>query len=56
MHYPIIEQKIYTKLSISNRIGKYIEGFMSALVSFLVKEDDLSIQDLGEIMKKIEDE
>jgi BlaI family penicillinase repressor len=56
VYYPIIEKKVYTKLSVSHLIGKYFEGSMSELVSFLVKEDDLSIKDLGEIIKKLENE
>jgi len=56
VYFTIIAKKEYTKLSVSNLIGKYFEGSMSELVSFLVKEDDLSIKDLGEIIKKLESE
>ena len=54
-YYSIIDKDSYSKFSIKSLVSGYFEGSMNNLVSFLVKEDDLSIQDLSSLMKKLED-
>lgn len=56
VYFPLIEKRAYTKASLTNLIGNYFGGSMSELVSFLVKEDDLSLKDLGEIIQQLEEE
>ena len=55
-YFPIIEKKAYTKSSLSNLVSNYFDGSANSLVSFLVKEKDLTIKELGEIMKQLEKE
>ena len=54
VYFPIVDKKAYTKFSISKLVGNYFEGSMNELVSFLVKENDLSIKDLGKIIHQLE--
>jgi len=54
VYFPMIDKKEYTKFSISKLVGNYFEGSMNELVSFLVKENDLSIKDLGQIINRLE--
>ncbi len=54
VYFPILKKKAYTKFSVKNLVGNYFEGSMNELVSFLVKENDLSLRDLGLIVKKLE--
>lgn len=55
-YFPLIEKKEYTKSSLSSLVSNYFGGSVNSLVSFLVKEKDLSIKELGEIMEQLENE
>lgn len=54
-YFPIIEKSAYSKFSLKKLVSQYFEGSMNELVSFLVKEDDISIQDLRELTKQLDD-
>lgn len=54
-YYPIIDKSTYSKFSLKRLVSHYFEGSMNELVSFLVKEDDISLQDLKELTKKLDD-
>ena len=54
-YFPIIEKSTYSKFSLRKLVSHYFEGSMNELVSFLVKEDDISLTDLKELTKKLED-
>ena len=54
-YFPIIEKDSYSKFSLKRLVSNYFEGSMSELVSFLVKEDDISVDDLKELTKKLEE-
>ena len=49
---PTIKKKAYTKVTLKKIVQNYFEGSMNEMVSFLVKENDLSLKDLKEINKK----
>ena len=55
-YFPIIEKKTYTRLSIKSLVGRYFEGSMNELVSFLVKDEQVDIQDLSELIDQLENE
>ena len=55
-YFPIVEKESYSKFSLKRLVSNYFEGSMSELVSFLVKEDDISINDLKELTDKLEEE
>lgn len=54
-YFPIVEKGAYSKLSLKKLVSNYFEGSMSELVSFLVKEEDMSIEDLKLLTKKLEE-
>ncbi len=53
-YFPLVDKATYSKFSIKKLVSSYFEGSMNELVSFLVKEDDISIQDLKELTKKLD--
>ena len=56
VYFPIILKKDYTRFSLQRLIGNYFEGSTNELVSFLVKENDLDLKDLGELIEQLEQE
>ncbi|MEM9544757.1 MAG: BlaI/MecI/CopY family transcriptional regulator [Bacteroidota bacterium] len=55
-YFPIIQKSDYSKFSIKKLVTQYFEGSMNELVSFLVKEDDISLDDLKELTKKFDNQ
>ncbi len=55
-YYTTVDKKDYTRFSLRKLAGNYFQGSMNDLVSFLVKENDLSLKDLSEIIEKLENE
>ncbi len=52
-YFPIVSKKEYSSFSLKNLVTNYFEGSMNELVSFLVKENDLSIKELNELMEDL---
>ena len=52
-YFPIIDRKAYSKNKVSGLLSDFFEGSVDQLVSFLVKEDQMSIQDMQELLDKI---
>lgn len=55
-YFPIISKERYSKFTLKKMVGDYFEGSMNNLVSFLVKEKDLDIDELNELLKKMDNE
>lgn len=55
-YFPLVAKEDYTKKSIGKLVSDYFEGSMSNLVSFLVRENDLSVEELKEMLEKLEEE
>ncbi len=53
-YYPIITKKEYSRFSLSGLIKNYFSGSINEMVSFLVEDNDLSLEDLAEIVKEVE--
>lgn len=53
-YYPIIEKEVYSKFSLKNLVSGYFEGSMNNLVSFLVKENDLSLKELSQVISELD--
>lgn len=56
VYFPIVEKKVYSRYSLRRLVSNYFEGSMNELVSFLVREEDLSLKELEAIRKKLKDE
>jgi len=50
-YFPIIEKETYTKFSLKRLVSNYFEGSMNDMVSFLVKENDLSLKELSKLIE-----
>ena len=53
-YFPLITKKEYSRFSISGLIKNYFSGSINEMVSFIVEENDLSLEDLAEIVNKLE--
>ncbi len=53
-YYPLIEKEAYTKELMQNTINNYFGQSYKNLVSFFAKEDKISVDELKEIIKLIE--
>ena len=54
-YYPVISKKEYSKFSLSKLISNYFEGSVNELVSFLVKENDITLRELERIKQELAD-
>ena len=52
-YYPTVLKKEYSKFSLKKIVKDYFEGSMNELVSFLVKEKDVSLKDLAEVLNNM---
>ena len=50
-YFPIVPKDDYAKQGLSSMMEKYFEGSPRALVSFLVQEDKLGLDELAELHK-----
>ncbi len=55
-YFPIIEKATYSKFSIKKLVGNYFDGSLNSLVSFLVKEENLSLKDLTNIINDLNED
>ncbi len=54
-YFPIIKKDDYSKKSITKFVKDYFDGSVTGLVSFLVKEKDLSVDELNQLVEKLKD-
>ena len=52
-YYPLVSKDVYSKGSIKSLVKGYFEGSFSNAVSFMVKENNLSIEDLELLLKQL---
>ena len=52
-YYPLVSKQAYSKGSLTNMAKGYFEGSYSNIVSFLVDEQQLSVQDLELLLKQL---
>lgn len=55
-YFPTVKKEDYSKLRLNTLVSNYFDGSMKRLVSFMVKENDLSVKELTELMGKLEEE
>ncbi|MCB9081254.1 MAG: BlaI/MecI/CopY family transcriptional regulator [Lewinellaceae bacterium] len=55
-YFPLVSKEHYSKQTIHKFVEDYFEGSANRLVSFLVKEKDLNLKDLTELLNKLEEE
>ena len=52
-YFPRVSKETYSKSTIKNVVRKYFEGSFSDAVSFMVKENSLSLEDLELLVKQL---
>ena len=52
-YYPLVSKESYSKSSMKSLVKSYFEGNFSSAVSFMVKENSLSIDDLELLLKQL---
>lgn len=55
LYYPVVPKEKYTKHALGHLIERYFDGSYKSLVSFFVKDDKLSPDELEELAQKIEE-
>lgn len=55
-YYPLISENEYGKVTIKGAVNKYFKNSYLSAVSALIKEEDISIEELKELIKQIENE
>jgi len=53
-YFPIVEKEAYLRMTMKEMKESFFEGSVNKMVSFFVKENDMSIKDLDEILNIIE--
>ncbi len=53
---PIVEKKDYSKTKVSGLLSNFFGGSVDQLVSFLVKEENVSLQEMQRLLDKIKEE
>ena len=52
-YYPLISKDAYSKTTIKSLVKGYFEGSFSNAVSFMVKENNLSVEELEILLKQL---
>ena len=52
-YYPLVSKEAYSKSSIKNLVKGYFGGSFSEAVSFMVKENSLSLEDLENLLQQL---
>jgi predicted transcriptional regulator len=52
-YHPLITKDAYTKLFMKGFVKRYFSGSYQQMVSFFTKEDNLSLNELEELLKKL---
>lgn len=53
MYYPLISKEEYTRQSTHSLVDRYFSGSYESMVSFFVKEKEISVDELEKIMKEL---
>ena len=53
-YFPLVSKEDYSKSSLKKLVSDYFEGSMNQLVSFLVKEENLDVSELSELLDQLE--
>ena len=53
LYYPLVSKEEYSKRSMKQLVKGYFEGSFSNVVSFLVKENNISVEELEGLLKQI---
>lgn len=52
-YYPLVSKEAYSKTTMKNMVKSYFEGSFSNVVSFMIRENNLSVEDLELLLKEL---
>ncbi len=55
-YFPIVKKEAYSRTHLQGFLKNYFDNSPSQLVSFLVKDQNISLDELQELMKKLEED
>ena len=53
IYYPILKKEDYSRNHLKDFIGRYFDNSFSSMVSFFVKENNLSVKEVDELLEII---
>ncbi|HYW95628.1 MAG TPA: BlaI/MecI/CopY family transcriptional regulator [Bacteroidales bacterium] len=53
LYFPVVSKRDYLHGYLSGVVGKYFNGSFSSMASFFARENDLSMDDLNEILEEV---
>ena len=53
IYFPIVTQQEYSNQSINKLVDNYFQGSFKSMVSFFVKKNDISLNELESVLKDI---
>jgi predicted transcriptional regulator len=56
VYFPLVKKSDYSNQSINKLVDGYFQGSFKSMVSFFMKKNDISLNDLEDILKKIKEE
>ncbi len=56
IYFPLVKKSEYSNQSLNKLVDGYFQGSFQSMVSFFMKKNDISLQELEEIMKRIKEE
>ncbi|XZF15847.1 BlaI/MecI/CopY family transcriptional regulator [Chitinophagaceae bacterium MMS25-I14] len=52
-YYPLVAKDEYSKKSMKQFVGRYFKGSFADMISFFVKEKDISVEELESMLKEL---
>ena len=56
MYFPLLKKADYSNQSINKLVNSYFQGSFQSMVSFFMKKNDISLEELEEILDNIKNE
>jgi len=56
IYFPVVKKADYSNQSITKLVDGYFQGSFKSMVSFFMKKNDISLNELEDILKKIKEE
>jgi len=53
IYFPLVKQQDYSNQSINKLVDNYFQGSFNSMVSFFVKNNDISLNELESVLKEI---
>ncbi|RNL77368.1 BlaI/MecI/CopY family transcriptional regulator [Sinomicrobium pectinilyticum] len=55
IYFPLLKKSEYSNQSINKLVNNYFQGSFKSMVSFFMKKNDISMEELEEILKEVND-